>query len=112
MSLYGNLTVSFILTNLLTSIMTINSIYCFFVLIQLSFEKVRNELVEIKIGVDMTKILVYVTNSFVIHFSKWKGHVLKEIAHLKLQNGKTPLNTRINMNSLVLLFNLSHFISL
>lgn len=34
--------------------MTINSIYCFLALIQLSFQKLRNELVDIKIGVDKT----------------------------------------------------------
>lgn len=43
---------SFTLTKLLTSVMTVNSIYCFLTWIQLSFQKIRNELVEIKIGRD------------------------------------------------------------
>jgi len=51
-------------------------------------------------------------SSFVIYFRKWKKPCFKRNCSFKIAKQQNPLNIKMKMNSLVLLFNLSHFISL
>lgn len=82
------------LVNLITKI--INKQYLLGCKVQLCFHKKRNELTQV------------VTNSFIIHFSKWeKAPYFKNSCLFKIENQQNPLNTKMNMNSLVLLVNIS-----
>lgn len=83
---------SFALTELLPSIMTVNGFYCSLTWIQLSFQKIKNELIEMRIGRGKTCYVSILPIPLQVVLVNGKRGVLKEIAHLKLQIRKKTLN--------------------